>query len=238
MNDPSFSPVPPLLRGCWKRKWIRFADGTADETSTVIWLQLESKMVDVRVAANLTDLASRAGLADCSVADLQRLGQSESSSGYTTCTPVEVGAAAWSATAEWHTRGFGVAFQPVSAYPEPGLLEWNADGSVMIERAPSGAYVEEWHRMEDTSEPLVHRILDSQRQLYVAGSVAVLVRDRPTPVPRVARLADLMAETDHTGRLAALVDCEFSVAQRGDGEYRITASTHPWKVGGSLHVDL
>lgn len=238
MNNTSFAPVPPLLRGCWRREWIRFADGTVDDTSTVIWLQLESKMVDVRVAADLDELASRAGLADCSVADLQRLAQSESSSGYTTCTPIQGDPAARSATAEWHTRGFGVAFQPVSAYPEPGLLEWNADGTVMTERAPSGAYVEEWHRMDGTSEPLVYRVLDPQRQLYVAGSVAVLVRERPVPVPRSARLAELMAETDDPSRLAALVDCEFSVAERGDGVYRITASTLPWKVGGTLSVDL
>ena len=45
------------------------------------------------------------------------------------------------ATAEWHTRGHGTAFQPVSAFPEPGLLEWNDDGTVMIERATATSSV-------------------------------------------------------------------------------------------------
>ena len=32
------------------------------------------------------------------------------------------------ATAAWHTRGHGVNFQPVSAFPEPGLMTWSDDG--------------------------------------------------------------------------------------------------------------
>ena len=33
-----------------------------------------------------------------------------------------------------------IGFQPVSAFPEPGELEWNSDGTVMMERAPSGVH--------------------------------------------------------------------------------------------------
>jgi predicted amidohydrolase len=44
--------VPDLMLGCWKRAWIEFADGTRDDTTTVVWLQTESLMADVRIATD------------------------------------------------------------------------------------------------------------------------------------------------------------------------------------------
>ena len=41
--------VPDELVGCWQRAWIEHADGTRDDTSLVIWLQLPSDMADVRL---------------------------------------------------------------------------------------------------------------------------------------------------------------------------------------------
>ena len=137
--------VPDVLFGCWKRAWIEFADGTLDDTSIVVWLQTESSMVDVRVAHDRPYLADRAGLHECTIDELRAIAASDASSGFTKCDPVVIGPDGLrSATATWHTRGHGVNFQPVSAFPEPGLMSWNDDGTVMIERAPSGAYVEEW----------------------------------------------------------------------------------------------
>lgn len=176
---------------------------------------------------------------------------SESSSGYTTCTAVEVGAdGVRRATAEWHTRGYGTAFQPVSAFPEPGLLEWNDDGTVMIERAPSGAYVEEWRLVPGSRTDQAHRRLDARTELFVAGPVAVLVRDREVPVTGTARLPDLidavladatLAPDDARRRIEQLVDCEFSFARRrgsDGGQYVIEASTLPWRLGEVIDVDL
>ncbi|MEO7370797.1 MAG: hypothetical protein ABIZ69_08045, partial [Ilumatobacteraceae bacterium] len=130
--------VPDLMLGCWKRAWIEFADGTRDDTSTVVWLQTESLMVDVRVAGDRADLRDRSGLAQCTVDDLRAIAASDASSGFTECGPAAVGANGLRcATASWHTRGHGINFQPVSAFPEPGLMSWNDDGSVMTEVAPS-----------------------------------------------------------------------------------------------------
>lgn len=215
-----------------------------DDTSLVVWLQLPSLMVDVRLAADQPDLMRRGALEACSLDDLRRLAASESSSGYTTCTPITLGAdGVRRATAEWFTRGHGVAFQPVSAYPEPGLLEWNDDGTVMTERAPSGAYLEEWHLMPGSRDPLTHRVLDDGRQWYRTGDIAVLVRDRPQPVPRAARLDELVAELVRergadVAAIAALVDCEFSVAERRGQHWTITASTLPWRTGEVIDGDL
>jgi hypothetical protein len=109
-------PVPELLRGAWRRTSIHNADGTSDTTSTVLWLQLDSKMVDVRFSSAQMALAGRCGFAGCSLEDLHCLARSESSSGFTTCTPITAdGQGMRRATAEWFTRGHSIAFQPVTA---------------------------------------------------------------------------------------------------------------------------
>jgi hypothetical protein len=234
--------VPDELIGCWQRAWIEFDDGTRDDSTFVIWLQLASKMADIRLRADRPDLRSRAGLSNCSLPELDALADSESSSGFTTCTPIEMGIdGIRRATAEWFTRGHGVAFQPVSAFPEPGELEWSADGTVLIERAPSGAYIEEWHLVANTSgsATLDHRIGADGVELYLAGDVAVLVRDRPIPIPRLARLPELIADCEGDRRsIEALVDCEFSFARRTGSSYVIEASTLPWREGELINVGV
>lgn len=254
LGDPhDDGTVPWLATGCWVRAWIEFADGTRDDTSVVAWLQLPSLMADVRLpgpTAAGVDPARRS-LADCTPAELRSIADSESSSGYTTCTAVEVGGdGVRRATAEWHTRGYGTAFQPVSAFPEPGLLEWNHDGTVMIERAPSGAYVEEWRLVPGSRSGQAHRRLDTRTDLFVAGPVAVLVRDREVPVTGLARLPELIDAAladpaadpaDSRRRIEQLVDCEFSFARcpvPGGGQYVIEASTLPWRLGEVIDVDL
>ncbi len=231
--------VPDLLFGCWRRAWIEFADGTLDDTSIVLWLQTESLMVDVRLAGDRPDMSSRAGLHECTIDELRALASSDASSGFTECTPIVVGTdGVRSATASWHTRGHGVNFQPVSAFPEPGLLTWNDDATVMIERAPSGAYVEEWRLVPGSREPL--RITPvGDASVYRAGDVAVSVRDRAVPIPRLARLPELLDQyvTDRP-MMEALLDCEFSVAELNGTNWTITTSTLPWRKGKGLDAEL
>lgn len=194
-------------------------------------------MADIRVPAAHAALADRALLGGCDVDDLVRLADGESSTGFTVCSPIVVGDDGMRrATAEWLDTDHDIAFQPVSAYLEPGELEWDNAGMVMIERAPSGAYIERWERVPGSATPLRHHG-DDASQLFVAGDVAIFARERPTPVPRVARLADLIAEAGPSrSELAALVDCEFSLALRIDNTYVVTASTHPWRVGEVIDV--
>lgn len=230
--------VPDLLFGCWKRAWIKFADGTIDDTTTVVWLQTESQMVDVRINADPLNISHRSGLHDCTIDELHALALNDASSGFTECGPPVVGADGLRcATASWNTRGHGINFQPVSAFPEPGLMTWNADGTLMMEYAPSGAYVEEWRLVPGSREPLSV----TQREhgtVYRSGVVAVFVRDRAIPIPRLARLSELVDEywEDRT-MIEELLDCEFSVAEMKEGEWRVTASTLPWKQGTILDVD-
>ena len=97
--------VPDELFGCWQRQWIEFADGSRDDTSFVVWLQLPSLMADVRLSPAALALAGRTSL---SLSDQMVLAESDSSSGATVCTPVVEG----TAVAEWSTA---IGFQPVSA---------------------------------------------------------------------------------------------------------------------------
>lgn len=236
--------VPIELTGCWRRAWIEYADGSRDDSTVVIWLQLASEMADVRVPA-VHPLRSRTGFDDCTLDELRSLVDSESSSGHTICTPVIVGDdGIRRATAEWFSDGDGIAFQPISAFPEPGLLEWQTD-DVMIERAPSGDYVEEWRLLPGTRSPSSHHVDASGRHLYRSGDALVLVRDRSVPVPRTARLDELVGDCgDDRDAIVALVDCEFSFARRNNGighddgreEFVIEASTIPWRVGEVVRV--
>ena len=239
--DVEREPVPELLRGSWTRSWIRSSDGQIDDTTTVVWVQLRSRMADVRLRPEVQKLRGRGALSECSIEDLHLLAQSDSSSGYTTCTPIEQTAGGLTATAQWFTGEQGVAFQPVSSYPEPGLLSWGED-DVMIEQAPSGAYTEQWTRSPGSSHDLSHTRVEDGSEIFRSGPIAVRVRDRPVPVPKVAPLCDLIADlqgSNEEKRLAMieLVDCEFSVAeQSAAGPYLITASTLPWLVGDAVEM--
>jgi hypothetical protein len=226
------------MTGCWRRAWIEFADGRRDDTGVVIWLQTERSMVDVRIPADrgaTGDFDGCKSIADCTMQQLQAIARSDGSCGYTECSPVVFdGDGRRTATAEWHTRGHGVCFQPVSAFPEPGLMTWNDDGTVMHERAPSGAYVEEWRLVPGSRDRLT-----AGKNWYRAGNVAVLVRDRTTPIPRQARLAELLHEfADDRAVVDGLLDCEFSIAERVDRRWTVTASTLPWLEGTNADVDL
>jgi hypothetical protein len=229
--------VPDLMFGCWRRAWIEFEDGTIDDTTTVVWLQTNSLMVDVRIPADRANLASRTGFADCAIDDLRVLAASDASSGFTECGPVAMDPKGErSATASWHTRGHGVNFQPVSAFPEPGLMTWSDDATVMYERAPSGAYTEEWRLVPGSRDPLTVTA-SGINTIYRAGEIAVVVRDRAIAIPRQARLADLVDEyADDRATLEALLDCEFSVAQRINDGWTVFASTLPWKEGTVVDV--
>lgn len=223
--------VPDELLGCWQRRWITFADGTHDDTSFVVWLQLPSLMADVRLseAAVAVATAGRASFDECSLDELRLLADSDSSSGSTKCTPIVVGADGLRrATAEWSSC---VSFQPVAAFPEPGLLEWNDTGTVLIERAPSGAYVEEWHLLPGSRGSFAHHHVNNASEWCRAGDFGVLVTDQRQPASGGSRLTDM----SERGELEAAIGCEFSFAVRSAaGSFTVAASTLPWRVGTTL----
>jgi len=141
--------VPTSLFGCWRRNWIQFGAAGPERDVTVIWLQTASGMGDLRLAPG------------------QPMIESDSSCGITVVEATEP-----FATADWLDGDTGFAQQSVSNFPEKGLLDWDGP-NLMREMAPSGAYVEEWERLPDSSGPVTHlHATDAPTvtNLYVAGT--------------------------------------------------------------------
>lgn len=239
-------PVPSELRGCWRRAWIEHADGTRDDTSVVIWVSARLRHgrgpnVDRPI---IRSGGTRAGFDDCTLDELRTLADSESSSGHTTCTPVVIGRdGVRRATAEWFSDGDGVAFQPVSAYPEPGLLEWPSEG-VMIERAPSGAYVEERPAARHpctrhASRRCVGAPRVPQRRRRGTGARPVHPGTADSPARRPGRRVRRRPRpTGRAGRLRVLVRALARSGDDGSPVFVIEVLTIPWRVGEVLDVDL
>lgn len=103
---------------------------------------------------------------------------------------------------------------------------------LLIERAPSGAYIEEWRLVPDSRGRLQHSTLADRAEWYRAGDVAVLVRDRRQPSPTCARLTEIVDRSE----LEAALDCEFSYARRTDDSFLVEASTLPWRVGSVVPI--
>ncbi len=230
--------VPARLLGCWYRRYIRFADGTEDTGTRVVWVQTLSGVGDIRIAANRPDLRTRDGLEDCSKEELLALAEQDCFCGVTlfdeNAKPFP--------TARWPKESYLFRFQPVITFPEPGWMEWREDGTCMIERAPSGAYVEDWRLQPGSQNFGAHLVRRDARPLtclYVAGDHAILARDRAVSLPADKTLPELAHEAGYDPkRLRELLDCEFSYARRAKpgGDCVIELSTLPWREGRALDV--
>jgi hypothetical protein len=232
--------VPRRLLGCWDRRYIRFSDGTEDTSTRVLWVQTLSGVGDIRIPATRPNLSARTGLADCSKDELLALAEQDCFCGITlfdsNAQPFP--------TASWPKESYLFRFQPVITFPEPGWMEWLEEGTCMIERAPSGAYVEDW-RLQPGSQSfgahLTQRDAPSLTCLYVAGDHAIFARNRSEALPTDKTLLELAREADYDHRrLQELLDCEFSYARRAQpgGDYVIEVSTFPWREGQPLGCPL
>jgi hypothetical protein len=228
--------VPEKMIGCWERLSIRFSDGKEDKTTRVIWLQTLSGVGDIRIPASRPNLRERKSLGDCSKDELLTLAEQDCFCGITL---VDLGARPFP-TASWPKEAYLFRFQPVITFPEPGWIEWQADGTCMIERAPSGAYMEDWRLQSGSRSFAAHLTKRDAAQtecLYVAGDHAIYARNRRVNLPSNKTLLELARDAQYDRhRLEELVDCEFSYARRaqtGD-DYDIVVSTLPWREGKSL----
>ena len=228
--------VPEKMIGCWERLSIRFSDGTEDKTTRVIWLQTLSGVGDIRIPASRPHLRDRKGLADCSKDELLKLAEQDCFCGITLFDPD----AKPFPTASWPKEAYLFRFQPVITFPEPGWIEWRNSGTCMIEKAPSGAYEEDWRLRPDSRSFAAHltkRDAAHTTCLYVAGEHAVYARNRRVDLPSHKTLLELAQDAQYQrDRLEELVDCEFSYARRAEpgDDYTIVVSTLPWREGKSL----
>lgn len=229
--DRGVRTIPEQLIGVWRRERITFADGLVDDTTRVLWLQTASGVADLRIPAERSKIWAPS-LAACSERDLLLLAEQDCFAAKTLFDP----SAYPYQTALWPPALDFLRFQPSITFPEDGWLEWYDDGATMIERAPSGAYVEVWKLCEvpDLAAHLTRRDNDCVEAIYLVGNhVAYLrgVRHAPT----TGTLIDLAS--GDIERLRALLDCEFSYGvQESGGSWRIELSTLPWREGEILDV--
>lgn len=228
--------VPEKMIGCWERLSIRFSDGTEDKTTRAIWLQTLSGVGDIRIPASRPDLRDRKSFRDCSKDELLKLAEQDCFCGVTFFDPE----ANPFPTASWPKEAYLFRFQPVITFPEPGWIEWRNSGTCMIEKAPSGAYEEDWRLQPESRSFAAHltkRDAASTTCLYIAGEHAVYARNRTAHLPSHKTLLELARDAQfERHRLEELVDCEFSYARRdqpGD-DYNIVLSTLPWREGKPL----
>jgi len=185
--------VPVSLFGCWRRNWIQFEGRERSSEVTVIWLQTASGMGDLRLDPAQTPA------------------ESDSSCGITivddTIEPI---------TADWQDGETGFGQQTQSNFPEKGWLDWETP-DLLYERAPSGAYVEEWERLPGSAGAVAHLVSTDTplANLYLAGSHAFLAVHDP----------------DGTGIH------EYTYGTIDDGQTISVYSTFPDRVGKPLRLD-
>jgi len=230
--------VPEEMIGCWERIYIRFSDGTEDKTTRVIWLQTLSGVGDIRIAASRPNLRGRGGFRDCSKDELLKLAEQDCFCGVTLFDPD----AKPFPTARWPKEAYLFRFQPVITFPEPGWIEWQGSGTCMIERAPSGAYEEDWRLQSGSRSFAAHltkRDATTTTCLYVAGEHAIYARNRAVDLPSDKSLLELARDAKYDcSRLQELVDCEFSYGRQKQpgADFKIELSTLPWRQGQPLGV--
>lgn len=209
--------VPDWLQGVWQRKRIDYADGSSDTASQVFWLQGLSCYGDLRIPATRPWVA-RIG---ASHADDLALAHQQGATGHCHCLETQ---AVWQR--EW-------GYQPVVDFPEPGDMELR--GHCMIERAPSGAYEEEWHRLTPTN-PAIHVWLreDGHARLLVIDTFAMLIERRSSALP-LRPLTALLRESSQESQ--ELLGCEISYAEYdANSNFLIRHSTLPWREGQPLNL--
>src|SRR6476469_6534293 len=182
--------VPEDMIGCWERRYIRFRDGSEDRSTRVVWLQTLSGVGDIRIAASRPNLRGRRGFADCSKDELLKLAEQDCFCGVTLFDPD----AEPFPTASWPKEAYLFRFQPVITFPEPGWIEWQNSGTCMIEKAPSGAYEEDWRLQSGSRSFAAHltkRDAKATTCLYVAGEHAIYARNRAVDLPSDKILLEL-----------------------------------------------
>jgi hypothetical protein len=231
--DAPAGTVPGWALGCFHRRSITFFTGATDRDTRVYWLQAHGLTADLRIPAG----RPRVAIAAATPEQLSALAAVEGGLAHTEWDGQQMRWSGWT------------SFQLHDKWPEPGLLFRVGDS--LLERAPSGSYVEDWRLQPGGDGPLVglelieERALDTGELLHaggglvVCGTHAALVRGRPASLATAGRLDEFVAANRHDARaLAAVFACDASYAIRpvADGEFIVMASTDPGREGQPLPI--
>ncbi|MFZ3391639.1 hypothetical protein TVH25_00050 [Rhodococcus sp. 7Tela_A2] len=194
-----------------------------DTTSRVVWLQGASLYCDLRRPAAEVPVQARS-LGVTSIDDLLVLATQDGFAGRLLSHGGHV---------EW-TRT--VAVHPPGPHPDAGSLEL-LDATTVAEHGVFEDYLEHW-RISATSSSIDEYLLEDIETgapgiLIRVGEDFAFARGRTRPIDG----APLHEQIRGAGTLSAareLMNCEISFGSTGLGEWRITASTLPFRVGDML----
>lgn len=205
---------------------IRLPDGTADTTTRVTWLQGLSLYVDLRRPASLPAFSHARCLNDLTIADCRALAAQEGFAGV------------FSRAGAWFEWARAIDFQPESSHADVGSLRW--EGDVLVEEGRDVAYVEHWHRpfpaddLPVTGLLLRDRVSGMHGCLVRVGQRFMIARDRDVGLPPYRSLVECVENAAMADDARAMVDCEISLGSVDGGDFRITDSSLPYRVGDRL----
>jgi allophanate hydrolase len=221
--------VPPdtRLTGLWRRSLLQTADGAADTTTDVTWLQAGALFVDLRLPASTPALPDVRCLRDIDHSTACAL------------VGIEGFAGRLGADGPWARWERLVDLQPPSVSPDEGRLV--DEGDRVVETGRHSDYVEHWHRSPGASAPVAGLLLReiSTRAVGVlvrVGDDIAWARGRARPLPPGARLTDHVAAAATARDAQDLLDTEVAVGRLGlHGAVR-TRSSLPWRSGAPFHI--
>lgn len=219
------APVPPELRGLWRREVITMPKGYRDETTAVLWLQTRSWYADIRVKADRPRREGATGFADYADAELIEMADVQGFAGELIAT---------GNVCLWRRD---LDYQPPNDSVDEATFAV-ADG-VMIEDGIHSEYQEIWRRQAPSDTPLVaYRLAGETRGLLViAGDYFLEIRDRATPLARAESLTAYVTEALAAGkRDAAIAALSMRICHgKISGSARtVTLSSYPWLEGTDL----
>ncbi len=231
MDAPLDSPtatVPQWMRGLWRRRSIRYPDGTYDDSTVVYWLQGESAFADIRVPRDRPLIREPERLTTIDDSELLALTRQAGFAGWTELSGMRC---------HWHHQ---IDFQPPTGVPDQGMVH-RGDG-VLIEEGVHQRYIEIWEAVAcgpaGADSLLARRAAAALGgRLVIGGNVFFFARDGRPPLGHAENLAALApAGRDRRATLLTLLDCEISFGRcrGGNVPWEITLSTLPWREGQSL----
>ncbi len=234
LSTRSIDAVPERLQGLWRRTRLRVpavTGATLDDRSTQVWwLQTPHWHADLRVPAGRPDYTGVSSLADCSVPQLRWLLTQEGFAGITRVEGVDADTVA---ACRWHR----LIDHAESRVADVGGLRFDADG--MDEWGLEADYDERWVA-EDSGpgwsaegsrdEPPGTRL--SRLRIRV-GRWQMTLRARQLDAASTRTVRHAVATDQGIARhaLMAAADCEISLAEQVDGDWRVRRSTLPWLEG-------
>lgn len=205
---------------------IAWPDGQCDTTTSVRWLQGLCAFIDLRQPAAAVDFSRPRTIGDLSIDQCAWLARQQGFAGRCAFD------------GEYFAWLRSIDFQPRTRYDDVGSLCWQ-DG-VLVETGRDVAYVEHWHR--DASAPTQPAAAVALRDadehtaaaLLRVGSVFMFARDRSVVPDTDRTLADCVAGAASLRHAQQLVDCEISFGDVRAAQFRITASSLPFRIGDAL----